>query len=101
MISGIPSTCLLFEQEAALYVNEGEDNDKFIHHPMGKWSKMAYTILHNPVFYVADLLVSILLMALALMEKPTFFEDAGEENSTMLNVRQVIVYIASSPGSQT
>lgn len=57
-------------QEAALYVREGEDNDKFFHHPTGKYSKLAYTILHHPVFYVTDLVTCVLLMLLILIEKP-------------------------------
>ena len=58
-------------QEAALYVHEGEDNNKFYHHPAGKWSKLAYNILHHPAFYISDLITSILLMLLAFIERPS------------------------------
>jgi two pore calcium channel protein 1 len=58
-------------EEAALYVREGELNDKFYSHPTGQWSKLAYQILHHPVFHVFDLMLSILLMLLAIIEKPS------------------------------
>ena len=57
-------------QEAALYVREGEDNAKFYHHPRGKWSKMAFKILHHPFYYICHLVVSVLLMLLAFIEDP-------------------------------
>jgi two pore calcium channel protein 1 len=52
-------------------VREGELNDKFYSHPTGQWSKLAYQILHHPVFHVFDLMLSILLMLLAIIEKPS------------------------------
>ena len=58
------------KQEAALYVREGEDNAKFYHHPRGKWSKMAFKILHHPFYYICHLVVSVLLMLLAFIEDP-------------------------------
>ena len=86
--SPIPSST--FIQEAAIYIHEGEDNDKFVYHPVGKWSKLAYTILHNPIFYIIDLLVSILLMLLALIEKPAFFDQHGKENGAIVLVSQLL-----------
>ena len=74
-------------QEAALYVREGEDNDKFFHHPTGKWSKLAYSILHHPVFYVTDLVTCVLLMLLILIEKPdasVFSVKKGDENAVVI-----------------
>lgn len=66
-------------QEAALYVREGEDNDKFYCHPTGKWSKLAYKILHHPLFHAFDLALSVLLMLLALIEKPAVFGTTHDE----------------------
>jgi hypothetical protein len=66
-------------EEAALYIREGEDNDKFYSHPTGKWSKIAYKILHHPAFHVFDLALSVLLMALALIEKPAVFGTDSDE----------------------
>ena len=57
-------------QDAALYVREGEDNDKFYKHPQGKWSKRAYQALHSTVYHVFNLCVCTLLLFLALMEHP-------------------------------
>ena len=76
-------------QEAALYVREGEDNDKFLSHPTGKWSKLAYKILHHPVFYVFDLLLCIMLMLLALIERPAVFADGPDGNTSLVMVRLV------------
>ena len=78
----VPYTCshvCYHVQEAALYVREGEDNDKFYSHPTGKWSKIAYKILHHPVFHVFDLALSVLLMLLALIEKPAVFGTDSDE----------------------
>ena len=68
-----------YVQEAALYVREGELNDKFYSHPTGRWSKLAYIILHHSVFHVFDLLLSIFLMLLALIEKPSVFGPQSDE----------------------
>ena len=70
---------IIYVQEAALYVREGELNDKFYSHPTGRWSKLAYIILHHSVFHVFDLLLSILLMLLALIEKPSVFGPQSDE----------------------
>ena len=55
-------------QEAAIYVKEGEDNEKFNHHPKGRWSKIAFKVLHHPAYYITHLIITILLMLLALSE---------------------------------
>ena len=60
-------------------MREGELNDKFFSHPTGRWSKLAYQILHHPVFHVFDLLLSIALMLLAVIEKPSVFGDESSE----------------------
>jgi two pore calcium channel protein 1 len=66
-------------EEATLYVREGELNDKFYSHPTGRWSKLAYKILHHPVFHIFDLTLSVLLMLLALIEKPAVFGSEADE----------------------
>ena len=83
-------------QEAALYVHEGEDNDAFTYHPAGKWSKLAYTILHNPVFYITDLVTSILLMLLAFIEVPTVIEDLDHEEIEKLVAVSAIITKAAA-----
>ena len=60
-------------------MREGELNDKFFNHPTGRWSKLAYKILHHPVFHVFDLLLSVALMLLALIEKPSVFGSQSDE----------------------
>ena len=55
-------------QEAAIFIKEGKDNEKFNHHPKGRWSKIAFKILHHPAYYITHLIVTILLMLLALAE---------------------------------
>lgn len=57
-------------QEAAIFVREGEDNAKFFHHPKGRWSKLAFFILHHPAYYITHLALTTLLMLLALLETP-------------------------------
>ena len=57
-------------QEAALYVREGKDNEKFASHPNGRFSKMAYDIVHNRVFIIVDFIATVCLMLLALIEDP-------------------------------
>ena len=55
-------------QEAAIFVKEGKDNEKFNHHPQGRWSKLAFKILHHPAYYTTHLIVTVLLILLALAE---------------------------------
>ena len=78
-------------QEAALYVREGEDNDKFIHHPTGRWSKLAYTIHHHPAFYISNLVTTILLLLLAFIEVPSIVDKqlSHMEKMTLTTVRDL------------
>ena len=59
-------------QNVALYLNEGENNDKFFHHPQTWWSYLAFQMVHNEVYQYTQLAVSLLLMGLAIIEPPTF-----------------------------
>ena len=67
----IYSSANIFLQEAAIFVREGEDNAKFFHHPKGRWSKLAFFILHHPAYYFTHLILTTLLLLLALLETPT------------------------------
>lgn len=82
-------------QEAALYIREGEDNDKFYCHPRGKWSKVAYKILHHPIFHIFDLVLSVLLMLLALIEKPAIFGTEDDEKP-IVSVSYTLKHMFSS-----
>ena len=57
-------------QEAAIFAQEGIDNDKFASHPNGVYSKIAFTIAHNPFFYITEFVVCCLLLGLAVIEYP-------------------------------
>ncbi|TRZ02076.1 hypothetical protein DNTS_016493 [Danionella cerebrum] len=57
-------------QEAAIYLQEGENNDKFFTHPRSANALSAYLFAHNHLFYVMELLTAVLLMLLSLAEAP-------------------------------
>ncbi|XP_022253385.1 two pore calcium channel protein 1-like, partial [Limulus polyphemus] len=56
--------------EASIYLEEGENNDKFDYHPQSNDSLPAYFLVHNPWFYRLDLLAAVMLLGLALVEEP-------------------------------
>ncbi|GFU29882.1 two pore calcium channel protein 1 [Nephila pilipes] len=56
--------------EASIYLEEGENNDKFTFHPRSRDALPAYNLVHNQVFYCLDLFAAIALLSLALTEKP-------------------------------
>ncbi|XP_077377098.1 two pore channel protein 1 isoform X2 [Festucalex cinctus] len=57
-------------QEAAIYLQEGENNDKFFTHPRNPKALAAYLFAHNHLFYMMELLTGLLLMTLSLCEAP-------------------------------
>ncbi|XP_056149689.1 two pore channel protein 1 isoform X2 [Lampris incognitus] len=57
-------------QEAAIYLQEGENNDKFFTHPRNPKAVAAYLFAHNHLFYMMELLTGLLLMVLSLCEAP-------------------------------
>uniref|UniRef100_A0A4W3IB07 Two pore segment channel 1 n=1 Tax=Callorhinchus milii TaxID=7868 RepID=A0A4W3IB07_CALMI len=57
-------------QEAAIYLQEGENNDKFITHPKNQKALAAYLFVHNHIFYVMELISALLLLILSLCEAP-------------------------------
>ncbi|CAL8327189.1 unnamed protein product [Arctogadus glacialis] len=57
-------------QEAAIYLQEGENNDKFFTHPRNPKALAAYLFAHNHLFYMMELLTALLLMVLSLSEAP-------------------------------
>ena len=56
--------------EAAIFLEEGENNDKFDSHPGDKSALPAYMITHNHWFYTLDLCAASILLLLALLEPP-------------------------------
>ncbi|XP_019394961.1 PREDICTED: two pore calcium channel protein 1 [Crocodylus porosus] len=57
-------------QEAAIYLQEGEDNDKFSTHPENAKALAAYLFAHNHLFYLMELTTALLLLLLSLCEAP-------------------------------
>lgn len=57
-------------QEAAIYLQEGENNDKFFTHPRNPKALAAYLFAHNHLFYMMELLTGLLLLMLSLCEAP-------------------------------
>ncbi|KAM6165126.1 two pore channel protein 1 [Erethizon dorsatum] len=57
-------------QEAAIYLQEGENNDKFFTHPKDAKALAAYLFAHNHIFYLMELLTALLLLLLTLCEAP-------------------------------
>ncbi|CAG9815106.1 unnamed protein product [Phaedon cochleariae] len=61
--------------EAAIFLEEGENNEKFDSHPRHPSALPAYLLVHNSWYYTFDLVFSLVLLLLALVEKPAL-EDA-------------------------
>ncbi|XP_033207244.1 two pore calcium channel protein 1-like isoform X2 [Belonocnema kinseyi] len=56
--------------EAAIFLEEGRNNEKFDSHPRHPEDLPAYLLVHNGWYYGLDLLTSLLLLALAFVEEP-------------------------------
>ena len=57
--------------EAAIYLQEGNNNDKFTSHPTCLSALPTYLITHNVGFYLVDLAAALGLLILTLFEPPT------------------------------
>lgn len=57
-------------QEAAIYLQEGQNNDKFYTHPQSHEALPAYQVAHNHWFYSLDLFAAVAVMLLAACERP-------------------------------
>ena len=64
----------MYFQEAAIYLHEGENNDKYITHPRNHAALPAYELAHNHYVYAMDLLAALLVLALAACERPAVDE---------------------------
>lgn len=83
--------------EAAIYLEEGLNNDKFDYHPRSRDALPAYLIVHNHWFYALDLFAAFLLLALALVENPAvngFKVHAGvsESHCAFIEHTQCVLY---------
>lgn len=61
-------------REAAIFLEEGQNNDKFLHHPRDRESLPAYLLVHSQWFNMIDLAVSVVILALGFVE-----QDASRE----------------------
>ncbi|GJQ79890.1 hypothetical protein Trydic_g18337 [Trypoxylus dichotomus] len=57
--------------EAAIFLEEGENNEKFDSHPRHPSALPAYLLVHNNWYYGLDLAASLILLTLALAEEPS------------------------------
>ncbi|CAG9862413.1 unnamed protein product [Phyllotreta striolata] len=57
--------------EAAIFLEEGANNEKFDSHPRHPSALPAYLLVHNSWYYGFDMFFSMLLLLLALVEKPS------------------------------
>ncbi|XP_048257055.1 two pore calcium channel protein 1-like isoform X1 [Haliotis rufescens] len=57
-------------QEAAIFLQEGENNDKYYTHPHSHDALPAYEVAHNRWFYALDFVAALLVLGLAMCERP-------------------------------
>merc|ERR1712223_143905 len=57
-------------KEAAIFLEEGENNDKFSHHPRSFDALPAYLLVHNKWFNIGDLCAALVLLCLGFVEEP-------------------------------
>lgn len=57
-------------KEASIFLEEGQNNDKFSHHPRSFDALPAYLLVHNTWFNLLDLAASLLLLVLGFFERP-------------------------------
>ena len=82
-------------KDAAVYLQEGESNDRFVSHPKSWWSYLAYQLVHDEVYQYIQLAVSLLLMGLAIIEPPTFIDSTiiGPTVSPKFSVKNIYVAV--------
>ncbi|XP_012232885.1 two pore calcium channel protein 1-like isoform X2 [Linepithema humile] len=56
--------------EAAIFLEEGKNNEKFDSHPKRPEDLPAYLLVHNSWYNGLDLLISLILLSLAFIEEP-------------------------------
>ena len=68
-------------REAAIFLEEGKNNDKFLHHPRDREALPAYLLVHSQWFNIIDLCVSLVILSLGFVE-----QDSGVEQIAYLKV---------------
>ena len=66
----IPKSWELNYREAAIFLEEGINNDKLTTHPQCHEALPAYLLVHNKWFYALDFAASMLLILLTFTENP-------------------------------
>lgn len=67
---------------ASVYVQEGEDNDKFQTHPKEKRSMMAYLLIHNHIAWSLELTSATVLLLITAIEYPSVFLEGDLFNAS-------------------
>ena len=75
-------------REAAIFLEEGENNDKFLHHPRDRESLPAYLLVHSRWFNIIDLCVSLVVLMLGFIEQ--------DSSSNSIKILQVPIVVHSS-----
>lgn len=75
-------------REAAIFLEEGENNDKFLHHPRDREALPAYLLVHSRFFNIIDLCVSMVVLMLGFIEH--------DKSSSTKGILQVPIIVHSS-----
>jgi len=75
-------------REAAIFLEEGQNNDKFLHHPRDRESLPAYLLVHSQWFNLIDLVVSVVVLCLGFVEQ--------DSSSEVIPILQVPIVVHSS-----
>ncbi|CAG0902121.1 unnamed protein product [Cyprideis torosa] len=77
-------------REAAIYLQEGENNWKFTSHPRNRSSLPWYLMVHNHWFYTINLTASLILLLLAAFEQPAFVKFKVQEDEVPIVLHAIV-----------
>ena len=83
-------------QEAAIYLNEGIENDKYTTHPSSLYSYYGYIIIHHWAYYFFIPFVALLLLLLTIVEQPTFVHIPLKVSSGLVELYVYIIKLLES-----
>ena len=72
-------------REAAIFLEEGQNNDKFLHHPRDREALPAYLLVHSRWFNIIDLCVSVVVLMLGFIE-----QDSGTDTIAFYQVPIIV-----------
>ena len=70
-------------REAAIFLEEGQNNDKFLHHPRDREALPAYLLVHSRFFNLIDLCVSLVVLLLGFIEQNELFQVPIQVHSSI------------------